>query len=76
MEVFTGKRLLSGVHRVLAAPGEQATLDRYSLVYFIRPEDDVKMVDLMIPKEEREKQEAEAYGFKEWFYRKVLARID
>ncbi|KAJ4417152.1 hypothetical protein N0V82_006352 [Gnomoniopsis sp. IMI 355080] len=76
MEVFTGGKLLSGVHRVLAAPGQQATLDRYSLVYFIRPEDHVKMVDLTLSLEERKLQEAEAYGFTEWFYRKVLARIN
>lgn len=76
MEVFTGGKLLSGVHRVLGAPGEQATLDRYSLVYFIRPEDHVKMVDLTLSAEERKEKEAEAYGFTEWFYRKVLARIN
>lgn len=76
MEVFTGGKLLSGAHRVLAAPGSQATLDRYSLVYFIRPEDHVKMVDLMLPSEERKPKEAEAYAFTEWFYRKVLARIN
>lgn len=76
MEMFTGGKLLSGVHRVLGAPGEQATLDRYSLVYFIRPEDDVKMLDLTLSGEERAQKEAEAYGFKEWFYRKVMARIN
>ncbi len=43
---FAGGRVASGRHRVVAAPGAQAALDRYSVVYFVRPEDDVVLEDL------------------------------
>ena len=46
MVVFSGGKLKSGKHRVVAAPGEQARLDRYSVVYFVRPENKVIMEDL------------------------------
>lgn len=36
---FTGGVLCSGRHRVVPAPGEQGLLPRYSIVYFVRPED-------------------------------------
>lgn len=36
---FTGGVLCSGRHRVIPAPGEQGLLPRYSIVYFVRPED-------------------------------------
>ncbi|KKY19777.1 putative 2og-fe oxygenase [Phaeomoniella chlamydospora] len=40
---FTNGALLSAKHRVVPAPGEQANVDRYSIVYFVRPGDDVLM---------------------------------
>jgi isopenicillin N synthase-like dioxygenase len=43
---FTNGMLKSAKHRVVAAPGEQSTVDRYSLVYFVRPNDDVLMEPL------------------------------
>lgn len=46
MVQFSGGRVSSGKHRVVAAPGEQAQYDRYSVVYFVRPEDDVFLEDL------------------------------
>ena len=46
MREFAGGRVASGKHRVVAAPGEQAAYDRYSVVYFVRPEDDVVLEDL------------------------------
>lgn len=57
---FSGKGLKSGKHRVVAAPGDQAQLDRYSVVYFVRPEDDVFMEDLTKP------IEAVSDGQKKW----------
>lgn len=36
---FTGGILCSGRHRVVPAPGEQGLFARYSIVYFVRPED-------------------------------------
>ena len=46
MRELSGNRVASGKHRVVAAPGSQAALDRYSVVYFVRPEDDVVLEDL------------------------------
>ena len=43
MVVFTNGELKSAKHRVVPAPGKQAAVDRYSLVYFVRPADDVIM---------------------------------
>jgi isopenicillin N synthase-like dioxygenase len=38
--------LKSGKHRVVPAPGDQVHLDRYSVVYFVRPHDSVVMEPL------------------------------
>ncbi|KAL1409602.1 hypothetical protein Q8F55_003597 [Vanrija albida] len=43
MVTFTSGILRSNIHRVAPAPPPQDHLDRYSLVYFTRPEDDVVM---------------------------------
>lgn len=43
MVKFTNGALKSAKHRVVAAPGEQGMVDRYSVVYFTRPADDVLM---------------------------------
>ncbi|KAJ7116907.1 Clavaminate synthase-like protein [Mycena epipterygia] len=39
MVIFSGGILRSNLHRVVNPPGDQATLYRYSLVYFMRPAD-------------------------------------
>ncbi|KAG5786827.1 hypothetical protein H9Q69_014099 [Fusarium xylarioides] len=41
MVKFSNGRLKSGKHRVVPLPGPPGQLDRYSLVYFVRPADDV-----------------------------------
>lgn len=41
MVVFTNGHLKSAKHRVVPAPGEQGKTVRYSLVYFVRPNDHV-----------------------------------
>ncbi|KAF4965266.1 hypothetical protein FSARC_6916 [Fusarium sarcochroum] len=43
MVKFSNGRLKSGKHRVVPLPGAQGRLDRYSLVYFLRPTDEVLM---------------------------------
>ena len=43
---FTNGVLCSGRHRVVPAPGEQGAFPRYSIVYFVRPEDDVILKQL------------------------------
>ena len=45
--IFTGGILCAGRHRVLPAPGAQGHLERYSVVYFVRPEDEAIMQSLM-----------------------------
>jgi len=37
MVKFTNGTLMSAKHRVVPSPGEQRSLDRYSVVYFGRP---------------------------------------
>ena len=41
---LTAGILKSNIHRVAPAPGQQAGLPRYSLVYFSHPNDDVELV--------------------------------
>ncbi|KAH6636688.1 hypothetical protein F5144DRAFT_591748 [Chaetomium tenue] len=43
MVTFTNGALKSAKHRVVPSPGEQAGADRYSVVYFVRPHNDVPM---------------------------------
>ena len=43
MVIFTNGELKSAKHRVVPAPGEQVDVDRYSIVYFVRPTNDVLM---------------------------------
>lgn len=43
MVTFTAGILRSNIHRVVPPPGEQAGMERSSLVFFTRPEDDVIM---------------------------------
>ena len=43
MVTFTNGMLKSAKHRVVPAPGPQVAVDRYSLVYFVRPHNTVLM---------------------------------
>lgn len=43
MVKFTNGALKSAKHRVVPAPGAQANVERYSVVYFVRPANDVMM---------------------------------
>ena len=43
MVKFTNGALKSAKHRVVPSPGEQQPLDRYSVVYFVRPCNDSLM---------------------------------
>ncbi|ESZ95458.1 oxidoreductase [Sclerotinia borealis F-4128] len=69
MVKFTNGLARSNLHRVNYAPGEQAKHERHSLVYFLRPEDEVKMVELegsdVMNYEEKEKNEV-IYNVKDW----------
>ena len=43
---LTAGILKSNIHRVAPAPGDQAGLPRYSLVYFAHPNDDVELIPI------------------------------
>lgn len=43
LALFSGGILRSNLHRVLPAPGAQSAFDRWSVVYFSRPGDSVKL---------------------------------
>ncbi|KAI1349440.1 hypothetical protein F5Y01DRAFT_289164 [Xylaria sp. FL0043] len=46
---FTNGVLCAGRHRVIPAPGAQGKFTRYSIVYFVRPEDQCIMKQLRAP---------------------------
>ncbi|KAK1068418.1 hypothetical protein LTR74_005708 [Friedmanniomyces endolithicus] len=84
MVKFTAGVLRSNIHRVVNPPGEQAKHTRMSLVYFARPEDEVKLKMLegshVI---DAKKQELESSGgvqeegdvtAKEWILRRAMGR--
>lgn len=68
---FSSGKLRSNIHRVVAPPGEQGKVTRYSLVYFCRPEDDVRLRSLVEGGVEGEEEEVSA---KEWILRRALGR--
>ncbi|KAK6442568.1 hypothetical protein LTR95_001191 [Oleoguttula sp. CCFEE 5521] len=64
---FTNGVLCSGRHRVVPAPGEQGKWPRYSIVYFVRPENNCMMEVLEgkeIPRPEQE--EGSRISAREW----------
>jgi isopenicillin N synthase-like dioxygenase len=67
---FSSGILRSNIHRVVAPPGQQGEVTRYSLVYFCRPEDDVLLKSLVVGGEEEE----EEVTAKEWILRRALGR--
>lgn len=69
---FSNGILRSNIHRVVAPPGEQGSVTRYSLVYFCRPEDDVVLESLVEGGEQGE--ESERVTAKEWILRRALGR--
>jgi isopenicillin N synthase-like dioxygenase len=69
---FSSGRLRSNIHRVVAPPGDQGKVTRYSLVYFCRPEDDVVLKSLVEGSGDREMEEE--VTAKEWILRRALGR--
>lgn len=68
---FSNAWVRSNVHRVVAPPGRQAEVTRFSLVYFCRPEDDIALKGLV---EGEEGVEEEVVTAKEWILRRALGR--
>ena len=74
---FSNGGLRSNVHRVVAPPGQQGSVERYSLVYFCRPEDDVLLRSLVqsdATRGDREQEEEEQVTAKEWILRRAMGR--
>lgn len=46
LEFLTNGFLKSSIHRVIAPPPDQADVDRLGVLYFLRPEDDVKLTPI------------------------------
>ncbi len=73
---FSGGVLCSGRHRVVPGPGEQGTLARYSVVYFVRPEDKTLLRRLRapgIPEAAAGEDGEEPLNAKEWIIRQSAA---
>jgi isopenicillin N synthase-like dioxygenase len=77
MVKFTNGLLRSNIHRVVSPPGGQASHTRYSLVYFNRPENEVKLRRLegseIIPPLEEGTVE-EDINSNDWIIRRALGR--
>ena len=72
MVLLTGGAVRSNLHRVAYAPGEQASLDRYSIAYFARPEDDVILEDLTNVKENGQDHKGQqGKMYKDWVAMKI-----
>ncbi|KAI8959894.1 putative oxidoreductase [Daldinia sp. FL1419] len=72
---FTNGVLCSGRHRVIPSPGAQGRYPRYSIVYFVRPEDKCVMKRIEgkgIPKEVNESED-EGLTANEWIFRQSAA---
>lgn len=78
MVKFTRGVLRSNIHRVVNPPGEQADSERYSLVYFNRPTDEVLLQPLegsdIIDARKPEGDADEVITSKEWVLRRALGR--
>jgi len=78
MVKFTNGALKSAKHRVVPAPGDQVNFDRYSIVYFVRPADDVLMEPVEKLRGERVVQvggkvgEEKVYTAGEWMVRRLV----
>ena len=70
---FSNGILRSNIHRVVAPPGEQGSLTRYSLVYFCRPEDDI-LLRTLVQGGDKGDEEEERVTAKEWILRRALGR--
>lgn len=53
LSFLTNGYLKSSIHRVIAPPPDQAHLDRYGVLYFVRPEDDLVLKPIPSPLLER-----------------------
>jgi isopenicillin N synthase-like dioxygenase len=77
LATFTNGLLTSCPHRVVAPPGQQARLPRYSVVYFMRPENEVIMRRIecgkMVPELKGGASEGQGLTAEVWQYKKAMA---
>lgn len=74
MVKFTNGVLCSGRHRVIPSPGEQGKWPRYSVVYFVRPEDSARLKTLKgsgVPP--AKDMDEEGVLAKEWIFQQARA---
>lgn len=72
MVKLSGNRLRSNTHRVVTAPGLKQVTDRYSVVYFSRPENNVLMKNLMNDENgKNEENEPRCLTAQEWIAQRV-----
>ncbi|KAI9878799.1 MAG: hypothetical protein M1830_010483 [Pleopsidium flavum] len=77
MVKFTAGILRSNLHRVVSPPCAQGEAVRYSLVYFCRPEHEVKLRRLkggVIDKEGKGGENEEGESSKDWIQRRAMGR--
>jgi isopenicillin N synthase-like dioxygenase len=67
---LVGERLYSALHRLVGPPGEQAKYPRHSVVYFSRPNGDVRLGSLFDSAEDRQK----AMAADEWIIHRAKLR--
>ena len=65
-----GRRVYSGLHRVMGPPGEQAKCSRHSVVYFARPNGKVPLKSLMDDEDGKEVMTAD-----EWIKERAIMRM-
>jgi isopenicillin N synthase-like dioxygenase len=70
---FSKGGVRSNLHRVVDPPGKQSGVERFSLVYFARPEDEVRLRGLVEGEGEDEGND-EVVTAKEWILRRALGR--
>ncbi|KAI1762642.1 putative oxidoreductase [Hypoxylon sp. FL1150] len=71
---FSNGVLCAGRHRVIPAPGAQGEWPRYSIVYFVRPEDNCLMKKFKVKGvPEGSEDEEEAITATEWIFRQSSA---
>lgn len=71
---FTNGVLCSGRHRVVPSPGEQGKWPRYSVVYFVRPNDECVLKALKgvgVPEGDVDGEEGEGINAQEWIFRQA-----
>lgn len=73
MVQYAGGKVQAGYHRVVGAPGAQALHDRYSVVYFSRPEDAAYLENLTVPEADRYKNGEEKITANDWITDQMMA---